>query len=73
MARWKRRVALVILGTHLRRQLSRGAEGVVAIVSYAYLSLRICVGALRQALLAAVGRQRGRGGEKESPPVAESG
>ena len=50
-ARWKRTVAVLLLKMHLQRQLQRGTRGAVALLSYAYLALRVGVGALRQAAL----------------------
>lgn len=48
---WKKKVVLLLIKSHLSRQLKAGREGAVAIASFVYLSLRVGVGALRQALL----------------------
>ena len=54
--RWKRKVAMLLLATHLRRQLEKGKQGVLALFSLFYLSLRIAVGAVRQAVLRGVAK-----------------
>ena len=49
--RWKRTVAVLLLKMHVRRLLTSPGRGAVALLSYAYLALRVCVGGLRQAAL----------------------
>ena len=49
--KWKRKVALSLLQTHLQRQLQQGRQGAFALASLAYLAVRILVGAIRQAVL----------------------
>jgi len=49
--RWKGKVTRLLVQTHLRRQLQRGGAGVYALASLLWLSVRITVGALRQATL----------------------
>ena len=74
-ARWKRKVAVLLVATHLQRQLMRGRRGALAIASLFYLSLRICVGALRQAVLQVLpsawkgGQMKGR---DDAPPTADA-
>jgi len=68
-SRWKRKVALMLVGTHLKRQLQRGLPGLFALAAFAYLPLRVVVGGVRQTVLQLL---RG-GGPKEAlppPPVA---
>ena len=47
---------MLLLATHLRRQLEKGKQGVLALFSLFYLSLRIAVGAVRQAVLRGVAK-----------------
>jgi len=68
-ARWKRKVALMLVGTHLRRQLQRGLPGLLALAAFAYLPVRVVLGGVRQAVLQLLRS----GGPKESlppPPTA---
>ena len=44
----------MLIKTHLVRQLERGGRGLLTLGSLGYLALRIALGALRQALLAAL-------------------
>ena len=47
---------MLLLATHLSRQLEKGKQGVLALFSLFYLSLRIAVGAVRQAVLRGVAK-----------------
>lgn len=64
-ARWKRKVALMLVGTHLRRQLQRGLPGLFALAAFAYLPLRVLVGGVRQTVLQLL---RGGGPKEALPP-----
>ena len=48
--RWKRKVALLLIESHLRRQLQRGWRGAYALAAFVYLPIRIALGGLRQAV-----------------------
>ena len=48
--RWKRKVALLLIESHLRRQLQRGWRGAYALAAFVYLPVRILLGGLRQAV-----------------------
>jgi hypothetical protein len=50
-ARWKRKVAWMLLMTHLSRQLQRGQHGAKALAALAWLLVRVVAGAVRQATL----------------------
>ena len=53
---------MTLLQSHLALQLQRGRRGVVALASLVYLTLRISVGALLQAVLQALSSPFRRGG-----------
>jgi len=66
--RWKRKMALMLVTSHLKRQFARGGRGALALASLFYLSLRIVVGAARQAVLQLLpGRRAGDAGD--APPA----
>jgi len=60
-ARWKRKVALLLFTSHLSRQLKKGSEGFRALLSLAYLTLRIAFGAVWQAALRIIGQVAAKG------------
>ena len=64
-SRWKRKVALMLVGTHLKRQLQRGLPGLFALAAFAYLPLRVVVGGVRQTVLQLL---RGGGPKEALPP-----
>jgi predicted unusual protein kinase regulating ubiquinone biosynthesis (AarF/ABC1/UbiB family) len=66
-ARWKRKVAILILKRHLTRQLTRGWKGVRTILTLLYLPLRIAAGGFRGAIVQALGASRRRGSDDEVP------
>lgn len=68
-SRWKRKVALCLVQSHLQLQLQRGRQGAFALASLAYLAVRICIGALRQALLQTLRTvfRRGNGSAAQQP------
>ena len=64
-SRWKRKVALMLAGTHLKRQLQRGLPGLFALAAFAYLPLRVLAGGVRQTVLRLL---RGGGPKEALPP-----
>ena len=70
--RWKRKIALLLVRSHLERQFNRGWRGALALSALVYLPLRILVGGLRQALLRAFPwlRIRSRPGGGDAPVAA---
>ena len=64
-SRWKRKVALMLVGTHLKRQLQRGLPGLFALAAFAYLPLRVVAGGVRQTVLQLL---RGGGPKEALPP-----
>ena len=64
-SRWKRKVALMLAVTHLKRQLQRGLPGLFALAAFAYLPLRVLAGGVRQTVLRLL---RGGGPKEALPP-----
>ena len=54
-------VALLLFTSHLSRQLKKGSEGFRALLSLAYLTLRIAFGAVWQAALRIIGQVAAKG------------
>ena len=72
-ARWKSKVTMMLVSTHVRRQLASGKRGLLALTFVGYLAVRIALGAVRQLMLQLLGgllRVGRRAGGDEPPAVA---
>jgi len=71
--RWKRKVAVLLVASHFKRQLQRGGQGAKALASLAYLLVRVVAGAIRQAALAVLRTTVARGGRRVEGGEEEGG
>ena len=70
-ARWKSKVTMMLVSTHVRRQLASGKRGLLALTFVGYLAVRIALGAVRQLILQTLGGllRFGRRAEGDEPPA----
>jgi len=72
-ARWKRKVAMVLVASHLRRQLTRGFAGARALASLVYVALRVVVGgallALRDGAVGMLPKRLRPANDDDRPPA----